>query len=258
MFKDELGEALMNVPKMLIHLTEHYTPYRISTARQVPLRFTTSAEKVVSDLINARAIAPVSEPTEWCAPAFFVPKADGEKVRLVTDYTKLNKFVKRPVHPFPSVKEIVQSIPAGTRYFAKLDAVHGYFQLALDDRLSKITTFLLPSSRFCYLRAPMGLSSSSDQWCRHSDQALEGISFAKKIVDNVLVWADDLPTLYDRIRTIAEKCQDLNIVLSKKKFEVGTEIPFAGLIVSAKGVKPDPVRKVALSEFPTNRSEIFP
>ena len=43
----------------------------------------------------------------------------------------------------------------------------------------------------------------------------------------------------------------LNIVLSKKKFAIGTELPFAGLIVSAKGVKPDPVRIVALLEFPT-------
>ena len=175
-FKDELGEAPMNVPKMSIHLTENYVPYRISTARQVPLRFLSPAEKVVTDLIQANVISPVTEPTEWCAPAFFVPKADGKKVRLVTDYTKLNKFVKRPVHPFPSVKEIVQSIPAGTRYFSKMDTVQGYFHLH------------------------------------------EGLSFAKKIVDDIL----DLPTLYDRIRSIATKCQDLNIVLSKKKFEIGT------------------------------------
>ena len=206
---------------------------------------------MVSDLINARVILPVSEQTEWFAPAFFVPKADGKKVRLVTDYTKLNRYVKRPVHPFPSVKEIIQSIPAGTRYFVKMVAVQGYFQLALDDKSSKITTFLLPSGRFRYLRAPMGLSSSSDKWCRHLDRALEGLAFAKKIVDDILVWASDLPTLYERIRTIAERCQNLNIVLSKKKFAIGTELPFAGLIVSAKGAKPDPVRIVALSEFPT-------
>ena len=39
-------------------------------------------------------------------------------------------------------------------------------------------------------------------------------------------------------------------MLYMKKFALGTELPFAGLIVSAKGVKPDPVRIVALSEFP--------
>ena len=100
----------------------------------------------------------------------------------------------------------------------------------------------------------MGLSSSSDEWCRHSDRALEGLAFAKKIVDDILVWASDLPTLYERIRTIAERCQNLNIALSKKKFAIGTELPFSGLIVSAKGVKPDPIRIVALSEFPTPKN----
>ena len=93
-------------------------------------------------------------------------------MRFVTGYTKLNKFVNRPVHPFPSVKEIVQSIPAGTRYFSKMDTVQGYFHLH------------------------------------------EGLSFAKKNVDDIL----DLPTLYDRMRSIATKY----IVLSKKKFEIGT------------------------------------
>ena len=86
-----------------------------------------------------------------------MPKPDGKLVRLVTDYTKLNKYVRRPVHPFPSVKDIVQAIPVATQYIAKMDAVHGYFQLALDEESSKLTTFLLPSGRYCYLRAPMGL-----------------------------------------------------------------------------------------------------
>ena len=75
----------MNVPKMSIHLTENYVPYRVSTAPQVPLRFTHPAEKFVSDFINALVITSVTEPTEWCTPAFLVPKADRKKVCLVTD-----------------------------------------------------------------------------------------------------------------------------------------------------------------------------
>ena len=82
---------------------------------------------------------------------------------MVTDYSKINKFVKRPVHPFPSVAEMICSIPAGTKFFAKMDAIHGYFQLALAEESSKLTTFLLPMGRYHYLRASMGLSSSSDE-----------------------------------------------------------------------------------------------
>ena len=104
----------------------------------------------------------MTETTDWCSPAFFLAKADGVRVRLVTDYTKLNKYVKRPVHPFPATRDIIQSVPKGQRVFAKLDAVHGYFQLALDEESSFLTTFLLPQGKFRYLRAPMGLNASSD------------------------------------------------------------------------------------------------
>ena len=50
----------------------------------------------------------------------------------------------------------MQSIPEDANFFAKLDAVHGYFQLALDEGSSFLTTFLIPSRRYRYLRAPMG------------------------------------------------------------------------------------------------------
>ena len=39
-------------------------------------------------------------------------------------------------------------------------------------------------------------------------------------------------------------------MLSKSKLEIGTEIPFAGCVVSETGVKLDPDRNKALAEFP--------
>ena len=63
----------------------------------------------------------------------------------------------------------------------------------------------------------------------------------------------DLPTLYDRVRAIVKRCAELNIALSRKKFAVGTELSFAGLIFSSEGIKPDPERIVSLSRFPVPR-----
>ena len=88
-------------------------------------------------------------------------------MRLVSDYTKLNKYVHRPIHPFPSTRDILQSIPHGQKFFSKLGTVHGYFQLTLDEESSYITTFLLPQGHFRYLQAPMGLNASSDEWGHH-------------------------------------------------------------------------------------------
>ena len=150
-FCDKLGELPMNVPKMKIVLAENAVPYRVSTSRQVPLRFQRAAEKNVGDLVLLKVIVEENEPQDWCALGFFVPKPNGKDVHMVTDYSKINKFVKHPVHPFPSVADIVRSIPAGSRFNAKMDAIHEYFQLALDEESSKMTTFLLPMGCYRYL-----------------------------------------------------------------------------------------------------------
>ena len=44
--------------------------------------------------------------------------------------------------------------------------------------------------------------------------------------------------------------QELNIILSKKKFLIGTSLPFLGYIVSNDGVRPDPDRVEAIRKFP--------
>ena len=73
-----------------------------------------------------------------------------------TDYTELNKHVKRPIHPFSSTKEILQAVPKNAKVFAKLDAVHGYFPLGLDKESSKITTFRYPKGNSDISEPPRG------------------------------------------------------------------------------------------------------
>ena len=84
----------------------------------------------------------------------------------------------------------------------------------------------------------MGLLTS--EWRTHPDGAIEGLTFTKKIVDDILIWADTLPDLIDRIKIVAERCRKINIILSKKEFQLGSELPFAGLVISSKGISPDP------------------
>ena len=150
-FSDSLDNKPMCATGMKIFLKPYSTPYRVSSPRPIPLRFQEAANAKIAKHIASGMITPCSEPRDWCSPAFFVPKGDGKRVRLVTDYTKLNKFVVRPVHPFPSVSVIIQSIPSSAAYFAKLDATHGYFQLPLGKKASHLTTFILPSGRYLYL-----------------------------------------------------------------------------------------------------------
>ena len=91
----------MNVPDIHIYLCENAIPCRISTPRHAPLRFQEEAEKTILKLLEAGVIVRVEGPKPWCAPAFFGPKAYGIKVRMVTDFTKINKFVISQFILFP-------------------------------------------------------------------------------------------------------------------------------------------------------------
>ena len=148
---DDLNPNPMEIPGKAMHtyLQPNAIPNQISIARLIPLLMQCAATQVISDLLTKQVITKVNKSTPWCAPGFFVPKPNGTSVRLVTDYTELNKFVKRPIHPFPSATEIMQSIPEDAIFFAKLDAVHGYFQLTLDEESSFFSSFHLEGIDTC-------------------------------------------------------------------------------------------------------------
>ena len=154
------------------------------------------------------------------------------------------------MHPFPSVSDIVQSIPGSSTCFAKLDATHEYFQIPLDEEASRLTTFLLPSGRCRYLRAPMGLSSSSVEWCRHSDCVVEGFPWCKNIVDNILIWAPNPADFEEHLGSVVQRCERLHVTLFRSKFQIATSLNFAGCVVSSDGVRPDPSRISSLADFP--------
>ena len=144
---------------------------RITSARKVPLHFQDEADKTLQWFLDSEVIEPVpnSETTEWCSPGFFVAKNNG-KVRLVVDYQEINKHKQRPVHPFPSPRDIVKDIKPESKWFLKLDATQGYYHIPLDEESRNLTTFLLPSGRYRFTRAPMGLSPNSDGFCVKSDK----------------------------------------------------------------------------------------
>ena len=102
----------MCAQQIKLYLKDNAAPYRVSAPRPIPLRFQEAAASEIAKHIASGIIVQCDEATDWCSPAFFVPTGDGKRVRLVTDYSRLNQYVVCPVHSFPSVPDILQSIPA--------------------------------------------------------------------------------------------------------------------------------------------------
>lgn len=250
----------MSGAPMHIHLKDmgDERPTHVTTARPISYAYQDDAKKELDYMDKMDVTEDADEPSEWVSPFLVVPKPNGQGVRIVIDYRGLNRFVRRPEHPFPSPAEIKASIPPKAKWFAKLDATKGYWQIPLDDESKKLTTFMTPWGRKRFKRAPMGLASSGDEYCLRGDRALEGIPNLKKVVDDILCYGESFEELAEILNKVMQRCRDHQITLAPHKFEVGSEVEFVGYLIGRDGVRADPSKVDAISKFPTpsNISEL--
>ena len=269
-FKDVLSDKLNSRPMIGGPVTLRFkkgikvVPHKIYTAPAVPLHLEAEAKKTLQAAVADGVIAkvPINENSGWCFRSFFVAKADTTKLRLIVDMSALNEILEVPVHIFTPASEILKSLSPNSRVWAKLDANQGYFQVALDKESSKICTFITSWGKFKYLRLPMGLAVSSAEFLHRTDEALQNLaSWCHKLIDDLLLEAPDLKTLYQRIRQCLTQCRLFNITISLRKFQIAKEnesVIFAGQLVSSSGIKSDPSKTEALKNFkrPVNVSDV--
>ena len=123
-----------------------------------------------------------------------VPKAISDQIRICVDLTKLNESVMREKHPLPTVGESL-SKPAGWRYFSKLDANSGFWQINLAPESRLLTTFITPFGRFCFNRLPMDISSASEYFQKKMSLLLENIPGVVCQTDDCLISGETLEHL---------------------------------------------------------------
>ena len=112
-------------------------------------------------------------------------------------------------------------IPKTAKLFAVFDARNGYWQIELSEESRPLTTFLTEWGTFWYKRLPMGLICSGDEYCSRTDRALTGLEGVLKLIDDILIYADDIQQLKKRIKQLFKRCLESKITLGKKKFQAG-------------------------------------
>ena len=256
---DTSGELKpMKGGQMTIHLKDGpIEPLHIYVPRRVPYAYMEDVKKTLEEDVALGVLEKVEGPSEWCSPMTFTRKKNN-KIRKLLDVVKLNDNVRRAAHPFPSPKEIVSTIPPEARLFAVFDCLHGYWQIELDEKSRPLTTFLTQFGRFRYRRAPMGLVSSGDEFCRRTDEALSDLPGVKKLVDDILIFGKDPGEIISRIRNVFQRCKEWGITLARDKYQFGNTVQFAGYTISDKGVAPDPEKLAAIKNFapPKNLTDL--
>ena len=176
---------------MTVQLIDDSVPFAVQNARLIPFAYREQVKQMLVDLVNQGIISAVSEATDWTHPLVVVPKDNG-KVRLGVDFTKLNRYVKRPVHPLASPKDVIGDITPDARLFTTFDAKHRYWQIPLAEESQLLTTLVTPWDRFKFLRGPIGLVSAGDKFCRRVENALRHLPKLRRVVDDLFIVGTEL------------------------------------------------------------------
>ena len=140
--------TVMDGEKFRTNLTDNATPFCVSAPRTIPYAYRDKVKLELETLRSRGIIEPVTEPTDWCAPAV-APQKNFDNIRLCVDFSKLNKYVKRELYSSSSSSDAVADISnQHCAFFTVFDALKGYHQCPLDEESQLLTCFLTRFGRF--------------------------------------------------------------------------------------------------------------
>ena len=243
----------------VIELEPEAKPISSGACRNIQLPYLPALKKELEGLVDQGIIEKITHATPWLHPIVVVPKKGTSDIRLCVDFTKINKFVKRPTNPQPTPWEVVRNLPTGTRHFAVFDALKGYHQIPLAEESRDLTAFMTPFGRYRYKRLAMGMNSAQDVFTLRYGNAIDKATDGLRATEDTLLRGSTTQELIDNTRKFFDACRQNGITLNMKKIQWDKrEVLFAGFLLDPTGYKLDPSLNKALSEFPvpTNQTDV--
>ena len=182
-------------------------------------------ESDLTPLIRARVaqemelITTNEEPMPWVSSLAVATKKSGA-LRVCIDPRPLNEALKRETYQIPILDEILPEL-SQAKVFSTVDLGLGYWYCVLDHEFSRLTTFSTP-----FRRLPFGLSVSSEIFQKRVHQALEGMSGALDIADDILVYGvgnneEEATADHNRnLEALLQRCSERNIALNRDKLKL--------------------------------------
>lgn len=223
-------------------------PPVVQPPRRIPHTLKAKVKAELQRMMDMNIITKVEQPTKWVNPITIVRKPSGG-VRICLDPRNLNKAIKREHYPLKTAEEVAASIN-GAKIFSKLDASSGFYQIKLAEESTWLTTFNTPFGRFKFERLPFGITSASEIFQRTLSQVLENMEGCDVIIDDILVWGEDLQEHNDRLEKVLTQCEKVDLRLNEQKCKFAeTEVDYVGHIFGADGLKPNQDRIKSITDM---------
>ena len=176
----------------------------VHPARKVPATLRGKVKDELNRMVKEKVIAKVNQPTKWVNSMVAAEKKNSNRLRICIDPRNLNAAIQREHYQLPTIEEITSRL-AGAKYFSKVDANSGYWQIPLDEESSYLTTFGTPFGRFRFLRLPFGLNCAQEVYHKRVHEMFDDMEGVETDIDDVLIFG----------RTKEEHDRNLKAVLIK-------------------------------------------
>ena len=229
----------------------------IQAPRKVPFTLREKLKEELDRMVCLDIIDKVEGPTDWVSNLVIVEKPNG-KLRVCLDPRDLNQAIKRQHYQLPTAEDILSKM-AGAKYFSKLDASSGYWQLKLDEESSQLLAFHTPFGRYKFKRLPFGVNCASEIFQAEGTKILEGLEGCANAQDDIVVWGDTKDNHDRRLRNVLSRIRSSGLKLNRSKCIFGSnQITYLGQLLTSEGVKADPRKVSAIVDMPApeNKSDL--
>ena len=254
LFNGELGDWKSS--PVSLELQENAKPFH-ARAYPVPQIHEAAMRREVERLVSIGVLEECND-SAWGAPTFIIPKKDG-RIRFISDFRKLNQFLKRKPFPIPKIQDMLLKLN-GFTYASALDLNMGYYTIRLDPDAQNLCTIVLPWGKYKYKRLPMGLAGSPDIFQEKMSDLMRGLEFVRCYLDDVLIiskstFEEHLQKVELCFQRIAQAGLKIN---PDKSFFGKKEIEYLGYWVTQNGIQPQvkKVQSILEMEEPKNRKQL--
>ncbi|PFX15247.1 Retrovirus-related Pol polyprotein [Stylophora pistillata] len=139
----------------------------------------------------------------------------------------------------PTIEDITTRM-ANAKWFTKLDANQGYWQIPLDEESQLLTTFNTLFGQYCYQVTPFGITSAQEVFQKRMSQHFSDLEGVETDIDDIIVHAETEEKHDHHLQAVLERCEKINLTLNKEKciFKL-KEVTYIGHKLTQEGFKPD-------------------
>ena len=199
----------------------------------------------------------IIKPVTWVNSMVVNEKRSG-KLRICIDPRDLNKALLREHCQSPTQEEITSRL-AGAKYFSKLDATSGFWQMPLDEDSSYLTTFNTLFRRYHFTVVHFSVTFAQEVFHRTVHEQFCDLPGCETDIDDILTWGRTIEEHDRNLERVLNRVAEINMTLGRDKCQFcQTEVTYLGETLTQTGIKPDSNKIKAILQYtrPTSKHDL--